>query len=240
MKIKEYTSIIIKGQKEEEAVLKKLEDMGYKWNEGELPTKFKPKELIGSLDIGEDMCFGYSVRIPFYKNTITAKKFLGESCIVIYKKGAETIALDKSTGKKAVAKCSPDDTYDFYTGAELALSRLIGHETKETETPKFKPYLRFALTKEFLGNIGENTPIKDVIGRELRIGDTVELYNKENMYEGEKVIAYDGWAFVMGIQIDCEKDGTINGGWKIILKRGYEEIANGKIIDCVKYVKEEE
>ena len=46
--------------------------------------------------------------------------------IVIYRKGNETIALDKRTGKKAVAKCSPEDTFNFGTGAELAFRRLIG------------------------------------------------------------------------------------------------------------------
>lgn len=59
-------------------------------------------------------------------------------CIVIYRNGSETIALDKCTGKKAVAKCSPDDTYDFYTGAQLAFERLTGTEKKEQE-PVLKP-----------------------------------------------------------------------------------------------------
>ena len=53
--------------------------------------------------------------------------------IVIYRKANETIALDKTTGKKAVAKCSPEDTYDFYTGAKLAFDRLTGTEKKEPE-----------------------------------------------------------------------------------------------------------
>lgn len=53
-----------------------------------------------------------------------------QHCIVIYKDGAETVALDKTTGKKAVAKCSPQDTYDFYTGAKLAFERLTGTEEK--------------------------------------------------------------------------------------------------------------
>lgn len=45
--------------------------------------------------------------------------------IVIYRNGKEVTALDKSTGKKAVAKCSPQDKFDFYTGAKLALDRLV-------------------------------------------------------------------------------------------------------------------
>ena len=44
--------------------------------------------------------------------------------IVIYRKGNEVIALDKSTGKKAIARCNPADTFDFMTGAKLAFERL--------------------------------------------------------------------------------------------------------------------
>lgn len=47
--------------------------------------------------------------------------------IVIYQKGEEVIALDKLTGKKAVAKCSPEDEFNFLTGAKLAFARLIEH-----------------------------------------------------------------------------------------------------------------
>lgn len=54
-------------------------------------------------------------------------------CIVIYRKGDETIALDKRTGKKAVAKCSPEDEYDFTTGAKLAFERLTGTEESKSE-----------------------------------------------------------------------------------------------------------
>ncbi len=49
--------------------------------------------------------------------------------IVIYRKGAEVIALDKVTGKKAVAKCNPADKFDFNIGAKLAFERLTAPET---------------------------------------------------------------------------------------------------------------
>lgn len=45
--------------------------------------------------------------------------------IVIYSKDREVIALDKRTGKKAIAKCSPEDTFDFNIGAKLAFDRLM-------------------------------------------------------------------------------------------------------------------
>lgn len=44
--------------------------------------------------------------------------------IVIYRKDQKVIALDKSTGKTATARCNPVDTFDFMTGAKLAFDRL--------------------------------------------------------------------------------------------------------------------
>ena len=45
--------------------------------------------------------------------------------IVIYRKDREVIAVDKVTGDKAIAKCSPEDTFDFNIGAKLAFERLM-------------------------------------------------------------------------------------------------------------------
>lgn len=54
-------------------------------------------------------------------------------CIVIYHKGNEVIALNKIDGSKAVAKCHPDDDFDFMVGAKLAFQRLVGEETVEPD-----------------------------------------------------------------------------------------------------------
>ena len=235
-------------------------------------------------------------------------------CIVIYRKGSETIALNKATGEKAVAICSPDDTYNFETGARLAFDRLVKPPVKEVkriaqageyvkivdashnvpitngkpdykvgdilkitdvyfsfaryadgvasngleriltlneyvvlenyqppkeEKPAFKPYLQHKNNGHY-GNMGDETPFKDAIGRALRIGDTVELYDRYNNYIGEKPIVMGcfGEPIVMGIGINCSKDGTIEY-FKIILKRRYEEVDNGEYVDNVKYIKEE-
>lgn len=53
--------------------------------------------------------------------------------IVIYtdkKDPSKVIAKDISTGKTGVAKCSPEDIFDFYTGAKLAMNRLLGVDGK--------------------------------------------------------------------------------------------------------------
>lgn len=53
-----------------------------------------------------------------------------DETIVIYRKDNKVIALDKSTGEKAEAKCNPDDEFDFRTGAKLAFNRLMGENVK--------------------------------------------------------------------------------------------------------------
>jgi hypothetical protein len=156
--------------------------------------------------------------------------------IVITTDGKTTTARlfnGKELIKKAEAKCSPDDTFDFMTGAKLAMERL-----EEKPVQKFVPHLES--NGEHYGNIGDKTNIKDAIGRKLRIGDTVELYNGVD-YRGEKaIVVTDVQAFVMGICVSCRADGTIAGCWQIIKKRGYEEVANGENVGAIKYIKEEE
>lgn len=56
-------------------------------------------------------------------------------CIVMYRKDNQVIALDKATGKKAVAKCSPEDEFDFYTGCKIAFERLTGKKTPVAKKP---------------------------------------------------------------------------------------------------------
>ena len=44
--------------------------------------------------------------------------------------GNQVIAINEETGKKGVARCHPDDEFNFYTGAKIALARL-----EEADTP---------------------------------------------------------------------------------------------------------
>lgn len=55
---------------------------------------------------------------------------VGSETIVIYRNDNKVIALDKSTGEKAEAKCNPADEFDFRTGAKLAFNRLMGEDVK--------------------------------------------------------------------------------------------------------------
>lgn len=247
--------------------------------------------------------------------------------IVICRDGNKVTAIDKSTGKKAIARC-----IDFHIGAKLAFSRLMGKPeekpqdklkivkcdryevgdkvlirdwddmekefgvdrygdirskcafvqcmkrhcnqirtikkitncgnyimledssiigyafssdtiagkvVEESEKPvdEFKPYLENYGTN--YGIIGEETSFKDAIGRPLRVGDTVELYDSDNELCGEKAVVSEKFrgAFVMGIERACGTNGEIGGGFKIILKRKHEEIADGETVGSIKYIK---
>lgn len=86
-----------------------------------------------------------------------------EKKIVITSNGDKTLARlydGKKVVKTATAKCSPDDKFDFETGAKYAFGRLFGNEEKEEEPKYFsgkavcvKPYYRFTVGKiyEFYG-----------------------------------------------------------------------------------------
>lgn len=64
---------------------------------------------------------------------INAKQKTSAETIVIYRHGDTVTALDKRDGRKATAKCSPDDTFDFMVGARLAFDRLTGKMNPKTE-----------------------------------------------------------------------------------------------------------
>lgn len=90
--------------------------------------------------------------------------------IVIYRKDNKVIALDKSTGEKAEAKCNPADEFDFRTGAKLAFNRLMGEDVKPDNgvrevkrKAKVGEYIKIVDAKPFLIPY-ENGEIFRVIG----------------------------------------------------------------------------
>lgn len=90
--------------------------------------------------------------------------------IVIYRNDNKVIALDKSTGEKAEAKCNPADEFDFRTGAKLAFNRLMGEDVKPDNgvrevkrKAKVGEYIKIVDAKPFLIPY-ENGEIFRVIG----------------------------------------------------------------------------
>lgn len=82
-----------------------------------------------------------------------------ENQIVIYKNGREVVAKDCGTKKTAKATCSPADTFDFATGAKLALARLL-----EPPKPEKKLNCRFVVVASAPGDglsVGKIYEVKD-------------------------------------------------------------------------------
>lgn len=80
------------------------------------------KIIKGSCSVGEV----FTVKEKCFDLVRKAK----QETIVIYRKDNKVVALDKSTGEKAEAKCNPADEFDFRTGAKLAFNRLMGEDVK--------------------------------------------------------------------------------------------------------------
>ena len=146
---------------------------------------------------------GYGGRI------ITAHQYLNRTNkpILITRKGRVVTAEDKNSGEKAIATCSPTDTFDFGTGASIALARLMA-KTPEILTDDVK-----AEWKKVLG-------IKEVKAytdddRNFKVGDRVVVRDWGDMAReyGTKddSISFDGdsTSFVPEMKHLCGRTATI-------------------------------
>lgn len=120
------------------------------------------KIIKGSRSVGEV----FSVEEKCFDLVRKAK----QETIVIYRNDNKVVALDKSTGKKAEAKCNPADEFDFRTGAKLAFDRLMGEDVKPDNgvrevkrKAKVGEYIKIVDAKPFLIPY-ENGEIFRVIG----------------------------------------------------------------------------
>lgn len=70
--------------------------------------------------------------------------------VIIYRNGQDVIALDKETGEKAVAKCHPNDEFDFAIGAKIAFGRLYHHRITFRKAIKLNANRNSKLATEFV------------------------------------------------------------------------------------------
>lgn len=116
--------------------------------------------------------------------------------IVIYRNDQKVIALDKTTGKKAEAKCNPADEFDFNVGAKLAFQRLIGE----------KPAANCAV-REVKRNAEIGEYIKIVNSYDVALGkDGKPFYKKDDVF---KVIGLIGIFKSPKIAEGYDKNGNI-------------------------------
>jgi hypothetical protein len=119
--------------------------------------KFKKRPSYWNLDGKMDHLMGKVVKI---ERTVSSRYVVHDSkndydwifrdddlkpvneTIVIYSKEREVIAVDKVTGDKAIARCSPADEYDFHVGAKLAFDRLMNSNKESTTVEDMRKRLR--------------------------------------------------------------------------------------------------
>lgn len=111
--------------------VKKFKERPIGWN-----MEGKMDHLMGKICKVTSTGFGDTIRIydKKYDHSWFVHKEEVEkvsNTIVIYMIRNQVIAFDKATGKKAVAKCHPDDEFDFNIGAKLAFERLMGVSKEE-------------------------------------------------------------------------------------------------------------
>lgn len=104
-----------------------------------------------------------------------------DETIVIYRNKNKVIALDKSTGKKAEARCNPADDFDFHVGARIAFERLTGTEKKSVVKEVKRP-----------AKVGERIKIVDAhptaCGTFYKNGDVFIVMNTK-MIGNEEVVS---------------------------------------------------
>lgn len=172
--------VIIKCEKgKAEKTLARIEkkDRTVRWASGDKPTGFgfcfdrKGVYLVIEYDV---LTFVMIDEFDSFdrkgKDVVSADEFLGKNSkpsIVIFKRGRNVIAKDISAGNEAVAKCSPDDEFNFHTGASIALARLIA-KTPAAITDDVR-----AEWKKVLG-VKENPEAKFKVGDYVTLKEGVE------------------------------------------------------------------
>lgn len=140
------------------------------------------------------------------------KQVKSDECIVIFRKDREVIALDKSTGKKAVAKCSPEDTFDFKVGAKLAFERLMT-TSKIVKQDKYKVGDKVKIVDKFTPDCHPNSE-----GRMNKYLGTVMTIEK----------VFPGW-----YKMKEDKGDVRRWSW-------YPDSIEGKVVEESEYKKVEE
>lgn len=127
------------------------------------------------------------------------------------------------------------DGYWNYPDCEYVV--LEGYEPPK----KFVPHLENIRYGENYGTIGEKTPMKDVTGKTLYVGDTVILINKKSGFvydEHHYVVKSRMKYFIMGIEVCCHNSGEIDG-YLAVKQKSYKDLSNGLEYNGIKAVLKE-
>ncbi len=224
-----------KTEEEAKIFLRYLDSVGRKWGDG---TSYM--SMTNWSVYGPDTCY------DFYDGTYCNKTYFltcgytilefsdfewdnkntKRKPVIIYRNGQDVIALDKETGKKAVAKCHPDDEFDFAVGAKIAFERLyhLNDYISEGNKAKCKPE----------SQVGDRVRFK--------VGDRVRFIKKDYEISNIKIVnelgvireAETGASSVL-VEFDNNIGGHDGGGkgkdnhcWWVMNSSEYLELVGNK------------
>lgn len=146
----------------------------------------------------------------------------GSQKIVITTDGTETLARlyegDKVV-KRATARCAPEDTFDFDTGAKLAFERLMGEEKKESP---FKVGDKVKI-------IGNRSPIR----HNFNVGDVVIVKQvfPQSCYCCDKKRNVHQYISLPDLEHYEAPKKTYYNGKVLCIKSGYDWFTVGKVYE---------
>lgn len=115
---------------------------------------FGMKEFLGEIvTIIGLFCEMYKIKDSEYVWTDEMFEPVCDNKIVITTDGMETVAKlydGKKIIKRATAKCSPNDEFNFETGAKIAFERLIEETLAEEKPIEKKPKLKIEVGKRYM------------------------------------------------------------------------------------------
>lgn len=147
--IKKKIAVSFANRKERIEFLRLCQKAGLRWRRGELPTD--SFALGGYLDGHQIECGFYDKQGKYLTHSIAGSlkrkgwrtvpfsEFQTEETIGVIRRNGNTITVHMGD-LHGMAKCSPDDQFDLYTGCELALRRALGAEKKEPKEPEKPKY----------------------------------------------------------------------------------------------------
>lgn len=197
-------------------------------------TNYGTKEVCGydfvSDFIEPEEWFGNSCTIPS-ECTIKPENPVTDKIIILSDGKTTTSEYFKNniSIETGITKRNPKDEINFKIGAENALDRIFEE--------KFVQHLKSVSGYNY-GNIGNGTPLKDIIGQLLKVGDTVVVYKGTNRVGERSVVQPDNYeCFVMGLRGEVFDEES---SYKIVKYRDCSEIKNGETVNYVRYIKEKE
>ena len=235
---KERLWIRCETHKESKKLLKAFHKLGKKWRSGLTYLEFngwmfyEEFTCYSNAGLFDDWCNlrQGSDTIYRFEDIIFEEKPTKDKIIITHTDTTVTATLGD---KKAVARCHPEDKFDLYTGAKIALDRLF-----DKEQPEFKPYLE--RDGEFLGYIGEETDIQDINGETLHVGDLVELemhYRNSKLTGTEFICKYDWCGYAVNGCGDFKFTKGVYNEFGITAKikkvMSYKDIPDGKPMNGV-------